>query len=196
MKIPCPHCKAVFGIPPARRGQRVDCPRCGTSVAVPPMEEVPAAPRRRRGFFFWVKTLVVVVAAGALLRIGFVAGWKDAGHRLPPDASQAETPRKAHPPSKKAKRTAADVVEHFRDLGLRCTAVQGSSVFAPSKAKELLDVEGDGWHVALYQFDNDRDAEHLARLEQTADHPVVRNRNLVMRVIEGKDEVLTAFRRF
>jgi hypothetical protein len=194
MKIPCPYCKAVFGIPPARRGQRVDCPRCRQLVSVPAVEE--ATPPRRRGFFFLVKTVVLLLLAVGLLRIGFTAGWKDAGRRLGDAPTRAEVPSKARPANRKAKRTAADVVEYFRDMGLRCTAVPGSGVFAPSKARDLLDVEGEGWHVALYQFDNDGDAERLARLEQTPEHPTIRNHNLVLRVIEGKDEVLSAFRHF
>jgi hypothetical protein len=131
----------------------------------------------------------------ALLRFGFVAGWRDAGRHLA-HAGPAEAPRRAQPAAKSARRTAAELVEYFHQRGLPCTAKPGPRLFAPSKATELLEVEGEGWHAAVYEFDKDKDAEELARMERTGREPVYRNHNVVLRVIEGKDKVLPVFKQF
>jgi hypothetical protein len=142
-----------------------------------------------------VKAVLVGVISVALLRFGFVAGWRDAGRHLAL-AGQPDAPRRVQAPARKAHRSAADLVEYFRERGLPCTAKPGPRLFAPGKATELLEVEGDGWHAAVYEFDKDKDAEELARMEKTGREPVYRNHNVVLRVIEGKDKVLPVFKQF
>lgn len=97
MKIPCPNCRAVFGVHPSLADQPARCPRCGTTIA-----PSAAAPRRRTRRFF--KTIVLLIISIALLRFGFVSGWRAADRRLA-EAGVVEAPKKGrpHPPKPPAK---------------------------------------------------------------------------------------------
>jgi hypothetical protein len=197
MKVHCRHCNAVFGIVPSRQGSVVTCPRCRSSFELPVVSAAdpgPAGRRRRR--FPLMKAVLLLAGAILLLRFGYRLGWEVAGDRLSKPAAAQMAPKHPRPPARKGRLSADDLVEYFRATGMDCTATPGPRVFAPGKASALLDVAGQGWHVALYQFDNDKDAERYVTLEKPGEHPVHRKRNLVLKVIEGEDRVLQAFRQF
>lgn len=197
MKMLCPHCQAVFGAAPAPQGRLVTCPRCRDSFPAPAAFATPPSVRPRRRFVL-LKVIVLLVLSFLVLRFGFERGWRDAGHRLAQSgmAEPPSPPQAPRPPARRTHRTAEELVEHFREAGLDCKAVPGSRTFAPSRATALLDVEGDGWHAAVYEFRNDTDAEELARLERKGEQPVHRNHNLVLRVLEGEQRVLPSFKEF
>jgi hypothetical protein len=93
MKIPCPNCRAVFGVSPSLAGQPARCPRCQATVATAEPAPPPTRPRR----FFRLKTIVLLVGAFLLLRMGFVMGWHAADHpvaeSVPANVPKQERPR-------------------------------------------------------------------------------------------------------